>query len=191
MIEGARSVAAFFRECLERALRSRRVKASELAEAYLVQLMTDLASPCRRPFGPGKQTLVEMLRDAHEAQGADKARLYRELGDSALIWSGVFRERLLHQGMSLSYYESVGGGAYRHAGHLHRVLRASPIDDLCLELGAKFAKLSDALDEAATLGLDTNDAGLVKLLGRFQRTKQPWMRDVLILSGVDPEGANN
>lgn len=191
MIEKARSVASFFRECLTRALSSRKVRTTELAESYLVHLLTDLASPRRQPLGPGRKTLVEMLKEAHEADGADKARIYRELGDSALVWSGVFRERLLHQGMSLSYYESVGGGAYRQAGYLHRLLRASPIDELCLELGEKFAGLSDALDEAATLGLDMRDAGLVKLLGRFERSKRPWMKEVLLLGGLDPEGAPN
>ncbi len=190
MIEGARSVAAFFRDCLEQALSSRRVRTSELTESYLVQLLTDLANPRRRPTGPGRRTLVDMLTEAQEAQGADRARILRELGDSALVWSGVFRERLLHQGMSLSYYQSMGGNAYHHAGHLHRLMRASPIDDLCLELGAKFTRLSDALDEAATLGLETSDAGLVKLMGRFQRSGRPWMRDVLVQSGLDPGDMN-
>ena len=189
MIEGARSVAAFFKECLERALRSRRVRTTELTESYLVQLLTDLARP-RCSHGLGNRTLVEMLSEANEAQGADKARILREIGDNALVWSGVFRERLLHRGMSLTYYESVGQTAYHQAGHLHRVLRASPIDELCLELGEKFPGLADALEEAATLGFEATDRGLVKLIGRFQRSGRPWMRHVLIQSGVDPDEFN-
>lgn len=186
MVEKAQSAAAFFRECLSRALRSRRVETSELVESYLVQLLTDLTSPRRATVGPERRTLVDMLREASEARGPDKARLYREIGDSALVGSGVFREWLLHQGVSLSYYQSVGGSAYRKAGYLHRLLRASPIDELCLELGAKFIALADALDEAATLGVEPSDSGLVRLLGRFQRSGRPWMRGILLSRGLDP-----
>jgi hypothetical protein len=186
MVEKAQSAAAFFRECLTRALRSRQVETSELVEAYLVQLLTDLTGPRRSAFGPDRRTLVDMLREAGEARGADKARLYREIGDCALVNSGVFRESLLHQGVSLSYYQSVGGSAYRKAGHLHRLLRASPIDELCLELGAKFIGLADALDEAATLGVEPSDSGLVRLLDRFQRAGRPWMRGILLSRGLDP-----
>ena len=187
MVEKAQSAAAFFRECLSRALRSRRVETSELVEAYLVQLLTDLTGLRRSVLGPDRRTLVDMLREANEARGADKARLYREIGDSALVGSGVYREWLLHQGMSLSYYETVGGSAYRQAGHLHRALRASPIDELCLELGAKFVGLADALDAAATLGVESSDSGLVRLLDRFQRSGRPWMRGILLRSGLDPD----
>jgi hypothetical protein len=191
MIEIARSAAAFFRDCLDRALRSHRVETTDLAESYLVHLLTDLANPKRRPFGPGESTLVEMLADANAAQGPQRAKLLRELGDVALVGSGVFREQLLHRGMSLSYYESVGGTAYLRAGHLHRAMRASPIDELCLELGAKFASLADALDAASTLGLDNRDVGLVALLGRFERHGSGWIRDELIKRGVDPRGKLN
>lgn len=187
MVETTRSVAAFFRDCLVEAMRTRRLTTSELTESYLVQLLTDLANPYRRPFGPGRQTLVELLETAAHTQGADRARLMREVGDAALIWSGVFRESLLHRGMSLSYYESVGGGAYREAGELHRSLRASPIDELCLELGAKFAPLSDALDQAAPLGHDESNQGLMRLLGRFQRTGRPWMNQALSAHGLIPD----
>ena len=141
MIQQTRSVGEFFRACLTEALRSRRVRTSELAESYLVGLLTDLANPRRTAFGPGHPTLVEMLVEAEAADRAERARLLREIGDCALVWSGVFRERLLHRGMSLSYYIDVGGTAYRRAGHLHRLLRASPIDSLCAELGATFPRL--------------------------------------------------
>lgn len=191
MIEGARSAAAFFRECVERALRARGVSASELVESYLVQLMTDLADPRRHPFGPGQLTLVDMLAEAEAAEAADRARLLREIGDCALVWSGVFRESLLHRGMSLSYYVSVGGGAYLRAGHLHRALRASPIDELCLELSSKFPRLSDALDEAATLGADPSDKGLLRLLDRSRRSARPWMLRLLRKGGIDPGGSIN
>ena len=191
MVETARSVAAFFRECLLDVLKAHRLQPSELAESYLVQLLTELASPQHVPRGPDTRTLVEMLGAAQAAQGSEKARRYRELGDSALLWSGVFRERLLHRGMSLTYYESVGGNAYRQAGYLHRLLRASPIDELCLELSANFADLSDALDEAATLGLEPGDKGVVNLLGRFHRSRRPWMKEQLLQWGVDPEEPRN
>jgi hypothetical protein len=189
MVESTRSAAAFFRDCLSQALRSRRLQASELAESYLVQLLTDITSPRRSAYGPDRRTLVDMLREAHEARGFDKARVYREIGDSALVGSGVFRERLVYQGVSLSYYQSVGGSAYRQAGHLHRVLRVSPIDELCLELGAKFTGLADALEEAATLGVETTDVGLIRLLGRFQRAGRPWMRGILLRGGLDPDAS--
>lgn len=190
MIEKSRSVAAFFRDCLDRALRSRRVRTSDLAESYLVQLLTDLADPRRHPLGPGRKTLVEMLQAAQDATGANRARLLRELGDNALVSSGVFRERLMHQGLSLSYYTSVGESAYLSASQLHRALRSSPIDELCLELGTKFVRFADALDEAATLGNDSSDGGLVRLLGRFQRSGRPWMERKLAEGGLDPKLAN-
>lgn len=191
MIEQTRSAGAFFRECLARALRASRVQASELAESYLVQLLTDLADPRRQILGPGRKTLVEMLAEAEQAGGANQARLLQEVGDSALLWSGVFRERLLHLGMSLSYYVSVGGSAYARAGRLHRLLRASPIDELCQELGAKFPRLSDVLDEAAALGLETTDSGLMRLIGRSRRAARPWMIRILRGSGIDPRGGSN
>ena len=184
MIERAASVGAFFREMLVQALRVRQVHPSELVESYLVQLLSDLIRPGRQPPDTQDRTLVELLQEADRAQGHDRARRLRELGDAALVWSGVFRDRVLHRGLSLSYYTTVGRGAYRRAGHLHRALRASPIDELCLELADTFEKLSDALDEAATLGVDRSERGLLALLKRSHSLGRPWMYQLLAEEGL-------
>jgi len=187
VVEGSRSVAAFFRECLKRSLATHRIETSELAESYLVGLMTDLSDPKKDPVGPGRLTLVEMVAHADASEGRARARLLREIGDSALLWSGIFRERMLHKGLKLSYYVSIGGGAYEQAGHLNKALQRRPFDELCLELGAKFRTLSNALDEAAALGVTPGPAGLVSLIGRAHRRGRPWMNRLLRDFGFDPK----
>lgn len=189
MIQQTRSVANFFHECVAEAMRAQKVQASELAASYLVSLLSELAGPRsegKPTADPMRITLVELLLAANQAEGPAKARRFREVGDTALLSTGVCRAALLSRGMDLNYYYAVGGSAYQTAAQLHRFMRGQPLDELCEELGGKLPSLSDVLDEVMALTYEHGATGLLRLLNRYRRTGSAWVRRHLAERGFWP-----
>jgi hypothetical protein len=185
MLERIKSPAAFFRDCLKEVLQTYQVTISEFTESYIVHLMTTLSSPKWKNNNLNQPTLVDMIEAISETTGSEKARLLQDTGDYALVWSGIFREQLAYRKISLSYYMTIGENAYIQAGALHYALQVNTLGELCSELGNEFSKLSDALGESVTLGLERTDKGLVNLLDRFQKSGRSWMHSILLENRLD------
>ena len=187
MIERPSGVAEFFREQLLEALEDQDVVASDLVTSYLVSLLSELASPAAsRERETWDTPLVDLLQEAMEAEGAERARKWRTIGDTALMASGVFRGALLYRGLDIRYYHSLGSAAYRQAAVLHRILRAKPLDELCEELGAKLPSLSDVLDQVMAATYSHGDEGILTLLERWHQDRPKWLNRLLARRGVRP-----
>lgn len=65
----------------------------------------------------------------------------REIGDTCLVLTGVFREFIRKRGVSTSYYIDIGKGSYRYAGHLAQ----KPINKVFTELERNFEDIAAIL----------------------------------------------
>src|SRR5687767_1226206 len=90
----------FFKEAVENALNQRKVKATPLAEHYLVHLLNHYLT-ADRLFDEDSQnglrqreTLAEMFLKAANSPPGVKVELLKKLGDSSLYISGFFGDSL-------------------------------------------------------------------------------------------------
>ena len=101
---------ALFAELVGEAASETEPAPSELAQAYLVDL---LAGRIRAP-GPSdaEPSLAESWQRAQQAEGTHRIRHLRGLGDRALFVSGFFGESLLRGVVGPGYYRDMGRRAY-------------------------------------------------------------------------------
>ena len=115
------SVADFFEEVVEDAMKARGVNASEGATSYLVALLAELA----KPGSPVERTLdrpLTLLLDEalHTDELAERFDKLRTLGDGVLYSSGFFADHFEARGVDTKYVISIGRTAYESAGSLLR-----------------------------------------------------------------------
>ena len=185
MIEPKTSMAEFFRDMVLEAIEDQNVEATELTEGYLVALLAEMATPGRHEApDPLSETIVELMQQAFESSGSQRAKRWRHIGDTALVATGLYRGMLLKRGMDLNYYFLMGASAYRQAATLHHFLGAQPLDELCDELGAKMVPLSDVLDQVMAMTYLHGDQGLIRLLARWKQQETSWVGRRLIKEGL-------
>ncbi|MGF1467200.1 MAG: hypothetical protein ACFCGT_13820 [Sandaracinaceae bacterium] len=168
------------------ALSERRVETSEATEAYLVELLAAFVGRARR--APClSETLVQQLQAAVEADGLERLRRFRALGDHALYVSGFFRDHLEHRGLSLGYVAAMGRRGYAAAGDLASFAVAeAPRGPVYAELAAGFDRFVGVLDEVRE-GTDLRTPqDLVALFDRWRRTRSPRLAARLREEGVVP-----
>ncbi|UJR81144.1 Hypothetical protein I5071_31970 [Sandaracinus amylolyticus] len=185
MIETFADLRFWFRERLESALDRHRIEAPDETRAYLVELLAGMGLGRRR--APGQRPLALQLKDAREAQGIERLRLYRALGDDALCLAGFFRDHLEQRGVSAGYVHTMGGGAYESAGVLavqsaHEAVRIEVYRDLSRRF-TTFAELLEEVRESTTLRTPQD---IVKLYDRWRRTGSPRLAERLTREGVYP-----
>ncbi len=160
----------FFREQLAKAMEHQRVSTSAFTEYYLVNL---LVACVRGDVLPGREEgydetpLALLYLRAVGAPRAERTRLLRLLGDSALFVSGFFADSLDHAAAGHGYYRALGGRAYACLG------RESPRpfgNELFAELAERFSQFSDVLAEVSEESRLAHPASLVRLYERWLAT---------------------
>lgn len=167
------SIEGFFRKLLEEALETERVDLTDVARAYLVELVkgfghSEVFFSCAQSDDPGTPTLTWMYQAAREAPPSARFDAYRRLGDVALFVSGFFaphieRERSL---VGVDYYVQMGRTGYASAGEWSR---ASGMSGLFAQLAHEFGRLVEVLTRVAeetTLPVKDDLSGLYERLVR-------------------------
>src|ERR1700723_2864770 len=94
-----RSVAHFFNEVVEDALRTQRVEATEGATRYLVALLAEYAHPDGRADATLARPLTLLLDEAvHVADPGERFERLRTLGDGVLYGCGFFGDHFEARG---------------------------------------------------------------------------------------------
>jgi hypothetical protein len=187
-IVAAQSVAGFFGEVVEDAIKARRVDATDGATQYLVGLLTDYAHP-DKPAGEALERPMTILLDEalHVPDPAERFERLRILGDGVLYGCGFFGDHFEARGIDLAYLEGLGTRAYGAAssmlygGHDRR--------DLFGELAQKFAIFVDVVAEVAnaTLAMGTESPkALLKIYERWLKTGSERLASALTSQGVVP-----
>lgn len=196
-IVAATSVADFFEEVVDDAMKSRGLSASVGTRSYVVALLADLA----KPGSPVEQTLdrpLTLLLDEalHTPALADRFERLRTLGDGVLYSSGFFGDHFEARGVDARYVMSIGQTAYENASSL---LRSGASDtgeetqpDIFRELSHSFANfvaiIADVANATIASGVATSQ-GLLKLYERWLKTRSERLASALSSHGfVPPRG---
>lgn len=184
MIEKSGNVRGWFHERLQDALRRIATPTSEATEMYLVELLARHAENAGATFA---RPLALMLADAMEAEGPDRIRRLRELGDSALYVLGFFEDHLDRRGISRSYVVTMGGRAYARAESLSAYSpREAVRRDVYGELADGFEGYVEALDEVRESTVMRTPQDIVRLYEKWKRTGSPKVAERLRSEGVFP-----
>ncbi|MGE0790221.1 MAG: hypothetical protein AB7S26_31390 [Sandaracinaceae bacterium] len=184
-IEMSGNVRGWFHERLQAAFSRTQATASAETEMYLVELLArhaERANPeaLLRP-------LALMLADALEAEGPDRLRRLRELGDTALYVLGFFEDHLQRRGVSRDYVVSMGGRAYARAEVLSVYVPSEAVRrDVYGELADGFATYAEAFDEVRESTVLRTPQDIVRLYEKWKRTKSPRVAERLRSEGVFP-----
>jgi hypothetical protein len=178
------SVEGFFQEVLAGALDRQGVEASQSTEFYLVGLLGEFTK-ARITDEPLSLKLV----GTRAADGAERVRALKEVGDTTLYVTGFFADSLERKLVGVDYYMDLGKTAYRE---LAQRLATSSVGEVYEELSGKFPRFVDVLAEVRShtsyLGQD-----VVRLYEEWLRTRSDWVEQrlralgVLVQGPVDPE----
>jgi hypothetical protein len=190
------SVADFFEEVVEDAMKVRRVNASKGATSYLVALLAELA----KPGSPVERTLdrpLTLLLDEalHTNERATRFEKLRTLGDGVLYSSGFFADHFEARGVDSNYVIGIGRTAYENAGSLLRTGSEKDVEnsiDIFGELAKDFASFVAVIAEVANAtvakGVQTS-RGVLKLYERWLKTRNERLGEALASQGfVAPRG---
>jgi len=173
-----RTLKEFFRDLLQRALRSQEVTTSEYAEFYLVSLLERFAHP--EPDWDSRPLALHYLESFHGPAPHRHAKL-KHVGDSALFLAGIFMERLEREIVSADYYMSLGRGAYRHLA----ASAASP-RDVFAEMAERFPEFVRVLSEISFEELFRSDERTVRVYTRWLHTRGRRDAEWLLRKGIVP-----
>lgn len=185
------NVSEFFQEVLTDAIRVRQVEATDEAASYLVSLLCEYAHPDEAAGSTFGTPLTFQLRDAMAANGAERFRRLRSLGDHVLYALGFFGDHIEVKGIDRSYVVTVGQSAYQHAAGMLR-LKARMTEqgpNVLSELAIKFDRFADVLRDVAegTLAVGARDQrSVLKLYERWLKTGSARLAEELGAHGIIP-----
>jgi hypothetical protein len=189
-ILAAHSVAGFFHEVVEDAMRARKVDATDGATRYLVALLTDYAHPDESAGSALQRPLTLLLDEAlHVSDPSERFQRLRVIGDGVLYGCGFFGDHFEARGVDPKYLHGLGTRAYGAASSLLHLGRDEGGPDLFGELAAKFETFVLVVAEVAdaTIAMGTQSAGgLLRVYERWLKTGSETLATALTSRGVVP-----
>jgi hypothetical protein len=181
----------FFREQLEKAMEHQKVSTSTFTEYYLVNLLVSCVRgeplPAPEP-GYDEMPLAILYARALEASRAERARLLRAMGDTALFVSGFFADHLSGRMVDLAYYRSMGGHAYSWLGREGREDVYGPT--VFRELADRFTEFADLLAEVSESSRVSTNRSILALYERWMQTGSRRAATLLAERGIVPVKPN-
>lgn len=188
------SVAEFFEEVVDDALKVRGVKPSEGVRTYVIALLSELAKPGSPVERTLERPLTLLLDEAlHTSVVADRFEKLRTLGDGVLYSSGFFADHFEARGVDTNYVISIGRTAYQNAGSLIRSGndkedRGDIFGELAKDFAAFVAVLAEVANATVAKGVATS-RGVLKLYERWLKTRNVGLGEALASQGfVAPRG---
>jgi hypothetical protein len=179
----------FFRERLEQAMAHQRVSTSAFTEYYLADLLAGAVRGgplvATEP-GYDETPLALLYVRALHSHRHERARLLKQLADTALFVSGFFAESLERRLVDLDYYRSMGGAAY---ARLSRELDTRGCGGVFGELSDRFVEFSDLLQEVSETTRLATPQSVVRLYERWLQTRSRRAASLLQEQGIHPVAA--
>jgi hypothetical protein len=186
----------FFREQVTKALEHQHISTSAFTEYYLVNLLASCIRGDQLPTGDSgdvQQPLAVLYVRALQSSRAERARLLRAMGDTALFMSGFFADRLHGRLADLQYYRAMGGRAYSRLSRETASTFAPRVFD---ELSGRFVAFADVLWEVSENSrIHAGSQSVLQLYERWVQTGSRRSAELLADFGIAPvassEGSRN
>jgi hypothetical protein len=186
------SLREFFRESVGVAMESNKLTAEHETSHYVVNLLTLFAraEAFHDPADdtPGRKPLALMLSDALEAPTPAECQFaLQRLGDISLFIAGFFAADLQRSVVDLDYYISMGGGAYSSLSmQSHKTIRGRTFAGIFAELGEKFHRFVDVLNDVRDQAGSASDKDVLRLYEVWLKTGSERAARLLRRQGIHP-----
>jgi hypothetical protein len=177
---GEQTPVEYFKELVESALTRQHLRAGDLTEYYLVNLLCQYVRPDRADTEHGEPLALRLVR-ALQSGGVEQRTRLRGLGDFSLFMAGFFADSLRRRHADIDYYVSMGEYAY---GSLSQADDA--FQDVFAELASKFVGFSDVLADISERTGFTSSHDLLRLYEKWLRTGSDRDGQRLIERGILP-----
>jgi hypothetical protein len=156
----------YFKELVESSLSRQRVRAGDLTEFYLVNLLCQYVRlDATAPHNDASQPLAFRLARALDSGGFEQRVRLRSVGDFSLFMSGFFSESFTRRSVDIDYYRSLGECAYASLSRSEDEAFA----EVFAELSQKFVGFMDVL-------ADISDRTTLASATEVMRTYEKWLR---------------
>ena len=182
------SMAEFFAERIQDALKEQSISLEEASQVYLVQLLDDFTHNHNLQVGGGEgesgtPALFRLYERAMNAAPREAAFAYRHMGDVALVVAGMFAPHVQRSLVNIDYYVKMGGSAYHRASFLDRTGALAPALSQLARCFDKVVEVLTRIAERTTLPVPSDVADLY---ARWARNPDCDLGQRLMLGGVVP-----
>ena len=173
----------YFKELVESSLSRQRVRAGDLTEFYLVNLLCQYvridASPVHAEDG---QPLALRLAKALESGGSEQRVRLRGVGDCSLFVSGFFSDSLARRAIDVDYYRALGECAYASLSRSEDEAFA----EVFAELSRRFVAYMDVLADISDRTSLASATDLMRIYEKWLRTGSERDGQRLVDRGIVP-----
>jgi len=179
------SAVEYFKELVDGAMEHQRLRATELAACYVVQMLAAFAERPGDEARADDTPLAIQLAQALDSGGARQRLGLKHVGDASLFVSGFFSDSLRRKLVDVDYYAMIGGLAYQT---LSRV-ETDAVSGVFAELADKFVGFVEVLAEVSERSQCASNANLLRLYERWLKTGSPRSGQLLAERGVVPNAS--
>jgi len=163
----AQTPVEYFKEMVEASLVRQHMKAADLTEYYLVNLLCRFVRlDAQAEGGDHDQPLALRLARAIQTGGSEQRARLRSVGDFSLFMSGFFPDSLNVRSVDVDYYKSMGEYAYGSLSHDDDDAFAEVFG----ELARKFVGFTDVLADISERTAFASTTDLLRLYEKWLRT---------------------
>lgn len=176
----------YFKELVEDSMARQRLRAADLTEYYVVNLLCEYVRPDRRrACGEDGEPLAMRMGRALDSVGPEQRARLRGVGDFSLFMSGFFSDSFRMRSVDVDYYKSMGEYAYSSLSHSEDEAFA----DVFGELSRKFVGFMDVLADISERTTLKSTTDILRLYEKWLRTSSPKDGQRLVERGVLPNGS--
>jgi hypothetical protein len=173
----------YFKELVEASMARQHLRAADLTEYYVVNLLCEYVRPDRRhDRREDDEPLALRMARALESAGPEQRARLRGVGDFSLFMSGFFSDSFRMRSVDVDYYKSMGEYAYTSLSRSEDEAFADVFD----ELARKFVGFMDVLADISERTTPQSTMDVLRLYEKWLRTGSPRDGQRLIERGVFP-----
>ena len=173
----------YFKELVESSLSRQHVRAGDLTEVYLVNLLCQYVRVDASPnHVDDEQPLGLRWMRALESGGYEQRVRLRGVGDWSLFMSGFFSDRFARRSVDIDYYRGLGERAYASLSQSEDEAFAEVFD----ELSRKFVGFMDVLADISDRTSLASATEVMRLYEKWLRTGSERDGQRLVERGILP-----
>lgn len=170
----------FFKEVLSKAIDHQRVKISEEVAFYVLGVLIGTLNYEEKDRKRHEDIIAKAYVEAIAGQYHD---LFKVVGDSSLVLSGIWWQELARKLIDVDYYISIGTSSYKKASETG----PRNLSDLFDELAGNFMNLVNILSEATSCIYESklSNSDILKMYEVWLRTHNIFLAEKLKDLGVN------
>jgi hypothetical protein len=183
---GDQTPAEYFKDLVAASLARQHLRAADLTEYYLVNLLCQYVRLDGGPVaGDENEPLAVRLARALRSGGSEQRARLRSLGDFSLFMTGFFPDSFRRRLVDVDYYVSMGEYAY---GSLAR-LDEDAFSEVFTELANKFVGFTDVLADVSERTALATHTDVLRLYEKWLRTGSERDGQRLVERGILPNSS--